>query len=124
MADQSFEIPTRPERTFPYSGGVEYDGETMFVLTPDPKQSSDRLTDLLVDVLAAGPYRYGDFFNLPMPLYLVKDRETGDVFRVSVRDGHVRFHVLPETDSAGLRAMYDRISSRGAIEWAVECRTE
>jgi len=120
----SFEIPVRPERTFPFRGGVEYEGSTTFVLRP---AASDRptepLSELVEGVLADGPYRYGDFLNLPMPLYLVKDEGTGDVFRVSVRDETVRLHVLPATESAGLRALYDRLVEDSESEWAVECRT-
>ena len=119
----AFEIPVRPQRRFPFGGGVEYEGSTTFLLHPesDPK---GRLAELVADLLAAGPYRYGDFLNLPMPLYLVKDTGTGDVFRLSVRDGTVRLHVLPATGSAGLRALYDRLDSRTATAWRVECRTD
>jgi hypothetical protein len=116
----SFTIPAHPEREFPYSGGVEYVGETIFHLTPTPKQSNNRLTTLVETVLDEEPYRYGDFLNLPMALYLVRDDGTGDVFRVSIRDGQVQLHVLPETESAGLRAMYDRLDSRTELEWRVE----
>lgn len=118
-----FEIPVRPERTFPFRGGVEYEGSTTFVLRP-AQQPRETLTELVAGVLADGPYRYGDFLSLPMPLYLVKDGETGDVFRLSVRDGTVRLHVLPATDSAGLRALYDRLTDRTSVGWSVECRTE
>lgn len=121
--DPSFEIPARPQRRYPYSGGVEYEGETVFRLQPRPPQSEESLDSLLRRVLAAGPYRYGDFFDLPMPLYLVRDDETGDVFRVSVRSGQIRFHVLPETESAGLRALYDRLSDVWDVEWTVQCET-
>ncbi len=122
--DPSFAIPARPSRRFPFEGGVEYEGETVFLLRPSPERSTDRLAELVETVLAAGPYRYGDFLELPMPLYLVRDDETGDVFRVSVRDGDVRLHVLPETDRDGLRAMYDRLDGRSAVKWDVECRTD
>jgi hypothetical protein len=57
-----------------------------------------------------------------MPLYLVHDDTTHDTFRVSVRDGRVRLHVLPETESAGLRAFFERLEDHG--EWAVERRVE
>jgi hypothetical protein len=117
-----FEIPVRPERTFPFRGGVEYEGSTTFVLRP-AQQPQETLTELVAGVLADGPYRYGDFLSLPMPLYLVKDGETGDVFRLSVRDGTVRLHVLPATGSAGLRALYDRLTDRTSVGWSVECRT-
>jgi hypothetical protein len=109
-SEPSFRIPARPERRYPYEGGVEYEGETVFRLQPRPPQDSDSLDSLLCRVLEAGPYRYGDFFDLPMPLYLVRDDETGDVFRVSVRNGQIRFHVLPETESAGLQALHTRLA--------------
>ncbi|WP_340098181.1 hypothetical protein [Salinibaculum salinum] len=122
-SEPAFAIPDRPQRRYPYEGGVEYEGETVFRLQPRPPQSEESLDSLLRRVLAAGPYRYGDFFDLPMPLYLVRDDETGDVFRVSVRNGQIRFHVLPETESAGLRALYERLSDVWDVEWSVRCET-
>jgi hypothetical protein len=123
MSEPSFSIPVRPERTYPFSGGVTYEGETTFVLAPEADLTTDSLRRLVADVLADGPYRYGDFLNLPMPLYLVKDDQTSDVFRLSVRDGSVRLHVLPDTESAGLRAMYDRLVAESGTGWSVECRS-
>lgn len=122
-SEPTFTIPARPERHYPYEGGVEYEGETMFRLQPRPPQGNDSLNGVLQRVLDGGPYRYGDFFELPMPLYLVRDDETGDVFRVSVRSGQIRFHVLPATGSAGLRALYERLAGEWDVEWAVECET-
>jgi hypothetical protein len=118
----AFEIPVRPERTFPFQGGVEYVGSTTFVLCPAGTPAK-RPADTVELLLEEGPYRYGDFLSLPMPLYLVKDTETGDVFRVGVRDGTVQLHVLPATDPPGLRAMYSRLVARTVTEWTVECRT-
>jgi hypothetical protein len=123
MPEPSFSIPVRPERTYPFSGGVTYEGETTFVLAPEADLTTDSLRRLVADVLADGPYRYGDFLNLPMPLYLVKDDQTSDVFRLSVRDGSVQLHVLPDTESAGLRAMYDRLVAESGVDWSVECRS-
>lgn len=120
--EPSFTIPERPTRHFPVSGGVEYEGGTTFVLEPDRKYATGDLTSLLEAVFSTGPYRWGDFFNLPMPLYLVKDESTTDVFRVSVRNGMVRLHVLPDTESEGLRALYDRLTEQTACEWHVEKR--
>ena len=119
----SFDIPVRPERTYPFSGGVEYEGSTTFVLSPadDPGESLEALVEA---VLTEGPYRYGDFLSLPMPLYLVKDRNTRDVFRMSVREDTVRLHALPTTDPEGFRAMYRRLVDRAALSWHVECRTD
>lgn len=122
-SEPSFTIPARPQRHYPYEGGVEYEGETMFRLQPRPPQGEDSLDSVLQRVLASGPYRYGDFFDLPMPVYLVRDDETGDVFRVSVRNGQIRLHVLPETESAGLRALYDRLSDVWDVEWSVRCES-
>lgn len=121
--DQSFSIPARPRRRFPRRGGVEYDGQTLFRLEPGESMSDEALADLLAETLAEGPYRYGDFLNLPMVLYLVRDQGTGDVFRVSVRDGRIRLHVLPETESAGLRRFYERLTECSETEWTVDCRT-
>lgn len=120
----SFSIPEWPRRTYPFSGGVEYEGGTTFLLVPESDRSNERLTRLVEDILETGPYRYGDFLNLPMPLYLVKDGGTDDVFRVSIRDGCIRFHVLPDTEPAGLRALYERIDAQTEVGWEVEFRTE
>lgn len=121
--EPSFSIPARPQRRFPRRGGVEYDGQTIFRLIPDRTRSNDRLADIVEEILAEGPYRYGDFLNLPMALYLVRDEETGDVFRVSIRDGRIRLHVLPETESAGLRRLYRRLYEQTTDEWHVECES-
>lgn len=119
-----FDIPAHPERRYPYEGGVEYDGSTVFVLRPSRERSDDCLRALVETTLSDGPYRHGDFVDLPMPLYLVRDDETDDVFRVSVRDGRIRFHVLPETESAGLRALYRRLAAQSDADWQVQCRTD
>lgn len=148
--DPSFEISVRPTRRFPFRGGVEYEGSTTFILTPEGTiktefgvvdtesdgqsdetvelesnaQPKEVVESLVASVLETGPYRYADFFTLPMPVYLLKDEQTGDVFRVSVRDGTVRLHVLPETESAGLRALYDRLVAQSGTDWRVERHTE
>lgn len=122
--DRLFSIPSRPKRRYPYSGGVEYEGQTLFQLLPDQSYSNDELAELLAKTLSDGPYQYGDFLNLPLTLYLARDQETDDVFRVSVRDGCLRLHVLPETESAGLRAFYDRIDERTETTWRVDCETD
>jgi hypothetical protein len=151
----SFAIPLRPERRYSRRGGLSYEGTTVFVLTPDSVPGDAdidpdaRLCALVEGVLGADPYTYGDWFDLPMPVFLVHDRETRDVFRVAVRDGRIEFHVLPETDSRGLSALYDRLCDAtsgdgtsgedgtdgeiGALEpaldgadvtWRVACRTD
>lgn len=118
--EPAFEIPSRPSRRFPSTGGVEYEGGTRFDLRPAEPPDDGELSALVESVLAEGPYRHGDFTDLPMPLLLVRDDGTGDVFRVSVRDGTVGLHVLPETESAGLRAFYERLVERSDLEWAVD----
>ena len=122
-SEPSFSIPARPQRRYPRSGGVEYDGQTIFHLIPEQSRTNDRLADIVREILDDGPYRYGDFLNLPMVLYLVRDDETGDVFRLSIRDCQIRLHVLPETESAGLRNFYKRLAARTDIFWRSECRT-
>ncbi|QLD84903.1 hypothetical protein HWV23_03940 [Natronomonas halophila] len=127
MADDdtpTFAIPERPVRRYPRRGGVEYDGETVFLLTPADDYEDPELASLVEAVLEDDLYRYGDWFDLPMPLYLVHDEETGDTFRVAVRDGRIEFHVLPNTDSAGLRALYERLVARSETAWHVRRRAE
>ena len=137
MAAPTFEIPSRPERHFASDGGMEYRGGTVFELepaTPGHRAGEDNdvtpdldeadLVDRVDDVLQRGPYQSGAFHDLPMPLWLVRDRETGDAFRVAVRNGEIRLHVLPGTESAGLRAFYERLrdSDGPATEWTVRTR--
>jgi hypothetical protein len=122
-AEPSFIIPHRPERRYSRHAGLEYEGATVFSLSPDADTADAALNELLREVLDGDAYTYGDWFDLPMALYLVHDRETGDVFRVSVRDGCIELHVLPDTDSAGLRALYRRVSAASECDWTVECRT-
>ena len=122
--EPTFEIPVRPERRFPYDEGVTYEGSTVFRLAPAAERAEDALVDLVEAVLETGPYRFGDYYDLPMPVYLVRDEGTGDVFRVSVRDGRVGLHVLPATEPSGLRAFYERLVERGDTEWRVDYRTE
>lgn len=126
MVDEAtprFEIPQRPRRRYPRRGGVEYEGETVFVLDPDADVADAALVARLESVLSAGVYRYGDWFDLPMPLYLVHDDETGDTFRVAVRDGAIEFHVLPATDPPGLRRLFERLQEGSEFDWSVTCRT-
>lgn len=126
MADDdtpTFAIPKRPERRYPRRGGVEYDGETVFTLRPAEARDDETLSRLVESVLEEHQYRYGDWFDLPMPLYVVHDEATGDTFRVAVRDGTVEFHVLPATEPAGLRALYERLTAATDTEWSVRTRT-
>ena len=122
--DPTFSIPQRPTRRYRRRGGVEYEGETVFTLRPERDSEERSLTALAESVLGRGPYRYGDWFDLPMPVYLVHDDETGDTFRVAVRDGTIRLYVLPDTDPPGLRAFYDRLDRRTESAWSVTCRTD
>lgn len=126
MVDEepTFSIPRRPTRRYRRHGGVEYEGETVFTLRPERDPADRSLTPLVESVLDRGPYRYGDWFDLPMPVYLVHDDETGDTFRAAVRDGTVRLYVLPNTDRAGLRAFYERLDRRTESAWRVTCRTD
>ena len=122
--DPSFAIPRHPERRYSRHAGLEYEGTTVFSLSPTAERENGTLDDLLKSVLDGNAYIYGDWFDLPMALYLVHDTGTGDVFRVSVRDGAIEFHVLPETSSGGLRALYGRLADRSGHGWNVECRTD
>lgn len=122
--DPSFDIPSRPERRYPASGGVEYEGTTVFSVEPAVERSIDDLEDLLISVLEGERYVTGDFFDLPAPAYLVRDEVVGTSFRAVVRDGHVEFHVLPHTEASALAALYDRIVDETDVEWDVECHAE
>lgn len=122
--DLRFAIPERPRRRYTDDGGVTYEGEAVFVLTPAAGMPDADLDALVETVLGEAVYRSGDWFELPMPLYLVRDDDTGDTFRVAVRDGSVELHVLPDTDSAGIRAFHDRLSVASPVDWHVDCRFE
>lgn len=123
-AEPSFAIPHHPERRYSRHAGLEYEGTTVFSLLPTREYTDSELNELLRGVLDSDSYVYGDWFDLPMTLYLVHDTETGDVFRVSVRNSRIELHVLPGTDSAGLRALYRRVCAASECEWSVESRTD
>ena len=118
-----FTIPSHPTTRYPPRGGVEYVGETIFYLDPEPSLGDGDLETLVTDVLADDAYVYGDWFELPLPVYLVHDREERTVFRVVVRKGRIELHVLPNTESPGLRGIYDRLDATSDCEWRIECRT-
>lgn len=120
--DVEFAVPSRPTRRYLSGGGLRYEGGTTYTLSPDPPREEDDLSRLLEGVLDGNAYRYGNWMELPMPVYLVHDDRTNDTFRVAVRDGTIEFRVLPETDPAGLRALYDRIDAASDTVWLVECR--
>ena len=119
----SFAIPARPKRQYDRAGRLSYEGSVLFRLVPVDAPGTE-LSALLDTVLRTGPYRHGDFHDLPMVVYLVRDEGTGDVFRVSIRDGAIQLHVLPATDAAGLRQFYDRLREVSDTEWDVERRVE
>lgn len=119
----TFDIPRRPERRFPQKGGVEYRGGTVFRLAPDAETPDGELATLVEGVLDGDRYTYGDWFELPKPVYLVHDRRHATAFRVVIRHGAVEFHVLPETASAALETLYGRLCDESDCAWRVECET-
>ncbi|WP_327053661.1 hypothetical protein [Halomicrococcus gelatinilyticus] len=125
MTDQepSFAIPHRPERRYPRDGGVRYEGETIFRISPDADLDEAALVDLVESVLAEDGYTFGDWFDLPAPVYLVHDDERDTTFTVVVRYETVELHVLPETNSAGLLAFYRRLTDRSDATWSVTCES-
>ena len=125
MSDSTsrFDIPARPERRY-RSGGVSHEGGTAFYLIPEPSLSVEELDEHLSGVLGGTRYVKGDWFDFPMPVYLVHDREVSTAFRTVVREGRIELHVLPKTDSTGLEALFRALCDRTAVEWTVECHTE
>ncbi|MFB6116927.1 hypothetical protein [Halosegnis sp.] len=107
-ASVSFDVDN-PERTHSRGGGMCYEGGTVLALAPARPEG---LAEAVEAVLQAGPYRYGDWFDLPMPLFLVHDDETDDTFRVAVRDGRVELHARSATTASGLRAFYERLADQ------------
>lgn len=119
----TFDIPRRPERNFPREGGVEYEGGTVFRLSPDPEMPEAELSTLVEGVLDGDRYTYGDWFELPAPVYLVHDERHSTAFRVVIRYGTVEFHVLPETVPEALRGMYVELRESAECSWRIECET-
>ena len=119
----TFDIPRRPERVYPREGGVEYEGGTIFRLSPDPEVSDGEMASLVEGILEGDRYTYGDWFELPAPVYLVHDETHSTAFRVVIRYGTVEFHVLPETVPEALRGMYTRLCEIADCAWRVECET-
>ena len=113
-----FVIRERPRRRFSGRGGLEYAGGTVFLLTPESDPGVDELCAWVESVLGQADYRWGDWFDLPMPLYLVHDDQTKDTFRVGVRAGRIELHILPETGPTGLAAFYERLGE--FTSWGVE----
>ncbi|WP_232820617.1 hypothetical protein [Halorussus litoreus] len=116
----TFDIPHRPKRVYSHDG-VEYEGGTVFKLSPDPAESNDRLAGVVERVLSGDRYTYGDWFELPAPVYLVHDERDSSVFRVVIRSGTVEFHVLPDTAREALRGLYDRLREEADCAWRVDC---
>lgn len=104
-------------------GGVRYEGETLFRLSPRGDVSENDLVSLVEGVLQTDSYTFGDWFDLPVPMYLVRDREHDTTFRVVVRYGSVELHILPDTLSSGLRAIYRRLSGSTNYSWNVTCES-
>ncbi|ODR81197.1 hypothetical protein BG842_00205 [Haladaptatus sp. W1] len=122
-SDPSFSIPHRPRRTYPRQGGVRYEGETLFRLSPSSDPSESDLVNLVERVLDGESYTYGDWFDLPVPMYLVRDREHDTTFRVVVRYGSVELHILPDTRSSGLQTLYHRLTACSDCSWSVSCES-
>lgn len=118
--DPSFDVPERPERHYPASGGVEYESGVVFSLSPTSDPEGASLVDLLADVLDDDRYVRGDFFDLPAPAYLVRDTALGTSFRTVVRKGGIQLHVLPHTDTTALENLYRALDDATDVEWSVE----
>ena len=116
-----FDIPARPTRAYTRLGDVETDGQTRFLLRPMAEETAVR--DWVDGVLAADRYTYGDWFELPYPVYLVHDSVVATVFRTAIRAPRVELHVLPETKPAGLEAFYRGLVEASEIEWTVAVET-
>ncbi|WP_276261099.1 hypothetical protein [Haloglomus litoreum] len=126
-AEDAFSDLHHPERTFPRAGGMRYEGATVIELTPrsGPTEEAE-LVALAEAVLSADRYRVGDWFDLPLPVFLVHDDETGDTYRVAVREDAIELHVRSETGAAGLRAFHERLRETGDRRggWQVARRTD
>jgi hypothetical protein len=129
--EDAFADLRHPERSFPRAGGMQYEGATVIELRPrDGPTDETALAALAEDVLSADRYRVGDWFDLPLPVFLVHDDETGDTFRVAVREDAIELHVRSETGAAGLRAFRDRLADAtggtqsGHSDWRATRRTD
>ena len=116
-----FDIPARPTRAYTRLGDVETDGQTRFILRPLAEETA--VSDWVDEVLAADRYTYGDWFELPYPVYLVHDSVVATVFRTAIRAPRVELHVLPETKPAGLEAFYRQLVEVSEIGWTVAVET-
>ena len=115
-----FEIPARPTRRFPRGGSVEYHGSVTLRLLPSGNHDDRTLQQLVDDVLDENTYVHGDWFDLPVPVYLVRDHEVGSSFRVSVRYGRIELHVLPETRVEALERFYERLTEQSLADTSAD----
>lgn len=116
MSDRRFEIPSHPERVYPASGGIRYEGGSRFVLEPEGPTD---LNETVNGALDADRYVVGDWFDLPQPVYLVHDGSLDTGFKVVVIGDAVRIHVLPDTDAAALAAFFDALEEVSTVDWSV-----
>jgi hypothetical protein len=124
--DDPFADLQHPERTFSRAGGMQYEGATVIKLRPGTGSADEAtLAALTREVLGEGPYRFGDWFDLPLPVFLVHDDGTGDTFRLAVREDAIELHVRSATDAEGLRAFRDRLAAAhgSTADWQVTRRT-
>lgn len=126
--DGPFADLQHPERTFPRAGGMQYEGATVIELRPRTGPADEAaLAAVAREVLADGPYRFGDWFDLPLPVLLVHDDGTSDTFRLAVREDAIELHVRSATSAAGLRAFRDRLvaahGSTATADWQVTRRS-
>ena len=117
--DARFDAPSRPERVLD-DGGVEYAGKVVYTLSPEGEGPVRRWVE---GVLGADRYTAGDWFDLPLPVYLVCDHEVGSLFRVVVATDSVQLQLLPDTEERALSAFFDRLRAASDVEWTVRCET-
>jgi hypothetical protein len=119
--DAPFDVPDRPERRLD-DGSVEYAGKVVYRLEPGSKGPVERWVGAVLD---ADRYTVGDWFDLPLPVYLVCDHQVGSLFRVVVSATDVELQLLPETDERALSAFFDRLRRESdGTEWSVSCEVD
>lgn len=112
-----FNIPVHPIRSYD-SDTITTRGGTVFSLVPETDQVD--IPDTVDQVLESSTYVVGDWFELPRPVYLVRDAERGTIFRVVVADESVDIHVLPSTTADGIAAFYNGLCEESDQPWTVE----
>ena len=75
------------------------------------------LADRVRSVLAGDHYTAIPWHDLPIPIWLVRDRERNTPFRVVVRETAIELHVLPRTEADGLETFYERLGADA--DWTV-----